>query len=1342
MTDTMATSRSAALSEASVRPKVPAIPVKASSKEFKRSMGKTSFRPETRATSDGFHDFLVANHPVKPDILLEAAERTERLLEPSEEVQKKVAFLLKNLSHAEMQSRVREVKHTVKNVFMPWLSRYLVIKCVSSEMMFHGRYSMFLDGLKSTEFHNLVLTETYRNIKVLLASAKARSVFSLRFLLWNLGNWLGLLTLAKDKPILSTDLDIKALLQEAYAKGKHELLYVVPFVTKVMKFAGSSLVFQPPHGWTMNILKILVELHQIRGMKHTLRFKIEILCNILNVSLRSLKHEGLLRNQNLPKSMVGLLPAPSVPNVKRLEEMANTSGAIEYPVCSEDELTASADSTDSTTSTTSTGMVPQPPQYNYHDICVYSLAGLAPHITLNPKISLFETHPHLKQYVRQAVEQAVQDLLQPMVECSIQTAINTCMPIVRKDFALDSEESRMQEAAHAMVRNLTAAMARITCREPLLKSIMANIKTSFATFLRDASPQQREMVEQAANQVAQDNCELACCFIQKTAMEKAGPEVDKRLATEYQLRKQARQEGRRYCFPDELYYQAEQMPEEIRLKEQLWATNDVAEIYDKCIAELEQHLHALPPALAMHPQSQTLRSLLDDVVFTRHTRDADAALKLLKKTLGSLLNTTSFIDVDLLVRFRVCHVLVFKVLRCIQAYGSTWCSKHVTRYLMECQDESKYNVEAVELLIWNHLVNMNQFDAHLAQSMENGSNKKALRFAMQLVKNLLVDERSENHVTEASFFHTIQTLMYISTHLWDKAPVGLSELMDALCWNFDSAIEQVQGETRLILHSGISQASDSSDPPGLREKVDYLLRTWVNLYHSASPGQSSFDAISDFVEQMSQQGLLTSEELVLRFFRLCAEICVEVSYKAIAEEQQNPAAGKSVIQEKVFYNVDAFVRLIVLLVQCCGETGTMIKIKLLNKVLGILCGVLLKDHEGQQDKFQQLPYHSIFVVMLLELNRPGPVLETINFQILTAFSDALHFLRPAEAPGFAHSWLNLVSQPVFVERMLEHTPLQKGWSMYAQLLIDLFTYLAPFFRSLEFTKPMKVLYSGTLRALRVLFRNFPEFLCEYYYSFCDVLPHNCIQLRNLILSAFPHNMVLPDPCGSDIKVDMLTDMKTSPRILTNYTRVMPPELKEDLDFYLMMRSPVTFLLEVSNSVQTSSQPGDWYNIPLMNAVVLYVGVQAIEHIHQSGETISMGSVTHSSYMDIFQYLARDLDAQGRYLLLHAIANQLRYPNSHTHYFSCVMLYLFAETNTETIREHIARVLVERLVVNKPHPWGVMVTFTELVRNPAFNLWKHNFVHCSPESEKLFLTAAQNCIGKEQAQKLLECTWVF
>lgn len=50
-----------------------------------------------------------------------------------------------------------------------------------------------------------------------------------------------------------------------------------------------------------------------------------------------------------------------------------------------------------------------------------------------------------------------------------------------------------------------------------------------------------------------------------------------------------------------------------------------------------------------------------------------------------------------------------------------------------------------------------------------------------------------------------------------------------------------------------------------------------------------------------------------------------------------------------------------------------------------MVGVLLQDHDVRQSEFQQLPYHRIFIMLLLELNAPEHVLETINFQTLTAF---------------------------------------------------------------------------------------------------------------------------------------------------------------------------------------------------------------------------------------------------------------------------------------------------------------------------------------------------------------------
>ncbi|XP_026220388.1 CCR4-NOT transcription complex subunit 1 isoform X4 [Anabas testudineus] len=1328
----------------------------------------------TRPTPSGFKkDVPPSINTTNIDTLLVATDQTERIVEPPENVQEKIAFIFNNLSQSNMTQKVEELKETVKEEFMPWVSQYLVMKRVSIEPNFHSLYSNFLDTLKNPEFVKMVLNETYRNIKVLLTSDKAAANFSDRSLLKNLGHWLGMITLAKNKPILYTDLEVKSLLLEAYVKGQQELLYVVPFVAKVLESSLRSMVFRPQNPWTMAIMNVLAELHQEHDLKLNLKFEIEVLCKNLSLDINDLKPGNLLKDKEKLKNLEEQLSAPKK-EAKPPEDMLPVSTTGDFVPF------AAPPSTPAATTTTCTTTGPPTPQFSYHDINVYALAGLAPHININVNIPLLQAHPQLKQCVRQSVERAVQELVHPVVERSIKIAMTTCEQIIRKDFALDSEESRMRVAAHHMMRNLTAGMAMITCREPLLMSIATNLKNSFAAALRAPTPQQREMMEEAAARIAQDNCELACCFIQKTAVEKAGPEMDKRLATEFELRKHARQEGRRYCDPVVLTYQAERMPEQIRLKvggvdpkqlavyeefarnipgflpsndlsqptgflaqpmkQQAWATDDVAQIYDKCIADLEQHLHAIPPALAMNPLTQALRSLLEAVALARNSRDGIAALGLLQKAVEGLLDATSGADADLLLRYRECHLLVLKALQDGRAYGPQWCNKQITRCLIECRDEYKYNVEAVELLIRNHLVNMQQYDLHLAQSMENGLHYMAVAFAMQLVKLLLVDERSVSHVTEADLFHTIETLMRTCAHSRANAPEGLPQLMDVVRSNYEAMIDRAHGGPNFMMHSGISQASEYDDPPGLREKAEYLLREWVNLYHSAAAGRDSTKAFSAFVGQMHQQGILKTDDLITRFFRLCTEMCVEISYRAQAEQQHNPAASAAIIRAKCYHNLDAFVRLIALLVKHSGEaTNTVTKINLLNKVLGIVVGVLIQDHDVRQTEFQQLPYHRIFIMLLLELNAPEHVLETINFQTLTAFCNTFHILRPTKAPGFVYAWLELISHRIFIARMLAHTPQQKGWPMYAQLLIDLFKYLAPFLRNVELNKPMQILYKGTLRVLLVLLHDFPEFLCDYHYGFCDVIPPNCIQLRNLILSAFPRNMRLPDPFTPNLKVDMLSEINIAPRILTNFTGVMPSQFKKDLDSYLKTRSPVTFLSELRSNLQVSNEPGNRYNIQLINALVLYVGTQAIAHIHNKGSTPSMSTITHSAHMDIFQNLAVDLDTEGRYLFLNAIANQLRYPNSHTHYFSCTMLYLFAEANTEAIQEQITRVLLERLIVNRPHPWGLLITFIELIKNPAFKFWSHDFVHCAPEIEKLFQSVAQCCMGQKQAQQVMEGT---
>ena len=62
-----------------------------------------------------------------------------------------------------------------------------------------------------------------------------------------------------------------------------------------------------------------------------------------------------------------------------------------------------------------------------------------------------------------------------------------------------------------------------------------------------------------------------------------------------------------------------------------------------------------------------------------------------------------------------------------------------------------------------------------------------------------------------------------------------------------------------MMQSGISQAREFDDPAGLHEKTEYLLREWVNMYHSPAAGRDSTKAFTCFVQQASVDSLRVAQ---------------------------------------------------------------------------------------------------------------------------------------------------------------------------------------------------------------------------------------------------------------------------------------------------------------------------------------------------------------------------------------------------------------------------------------------------------------------------------------------------
>jgi len=317
---------------------------------------------------------------------------------------------------------------------------------------------------------------------------------------------------------------------------------------------------------------------------------------------------------------------------------------------------------------------------------------------------------------------------------------------------------------------------------------------------------------------------------------------------------------------------------------------------------------------------------------------------------------------------------------------------------------------------------------------------------------------------------------------------------------------------------------------------------------------------------------------------------------------------------------------------------------------------------------------------------------------------------------------------------------QKGWPYYQRLLIDLFKFFTPFLiNSNEMKDSLSTLYTGTLNLFLVLLHDFPEFLSEHYFGLIDAIPSTCIQLRNLILCAYP-SMRMPDPFDPSLKIETLPEINQAPVILSDYVAVLNANnFKQDLDNFLKNRKPVSFFFEINKRIVYSNQSdiianGTKYNVPLINSLVLYLGIQDILHSNQT--KINDIVAVPSASKDIYQYMIGSVDAEGAYYFLSAFANQLRYPNSHTCYFINTLLNLFADAKNETIKEQITRVLLERIIVNRPHPWGLLYTLSKLTKEKKYGFWTDKSSSKYNGTENLYESVASVILDKAQYSNFL------
>jgi CCR4-NOT transcription complex subunit 1 len=212
-------------------------------------------------------------------------------------------------------------------------------------------------------------------------------------------------------------------------------------------------------------------------------------------------------------------------------------------------------------------------------------------------------------------------------------------------------------------------------------------------------------------------------------------------------------------------------------------------------------------------------------------------------------------------------------------------------------------------------------------------------------------------------------------------------------------------------------------------------------------------------------------------------------------------------------------------------------------------------------------------------------------------------------------------------------------------------FMEPRLRGGIITPTLDTLLKGLLRTLLVVLHDFPDYLSTNHLTLCNLIPPGCLQLKNLVLSAFPPAKRLPDPFTEGLQLETLVENRDPPTLSIDIPAVLESlKLQAPLNKYLAdsnLGSSVTEefahrLIEsmkitpvengthsgIQNGIKVAKPNKPQYNVEILTAVVMYIGMKGIDASQKNEETGVLIFDPKSPVMTLSAALNAEFDLEG------------------------------------------------------------------------------------------------------------------
>lgn len=691
------------------------------------------------------------------------------------------------------------------------------------------------------------------------------------------------------------------------------------------------------------------------------------------------------------------------------------------------------------------------------------------------------------------------------------------------------------------------------------------------------------------------------------------------------------------------------------------------------------------------------------------------------------------------------HQLYLHILLRCRERGGEAVPEEFTRLLLHnehCFSFPKLTADLMRIKI----LNCSRFDEALAKALATGSSNY-VTFAGDIITDVIIKEKL---VASKDMRRTLSALDTIArTRTRAPAPTAPAHTFPSYVTEPPLSKIVPANITKLVVPCA-SVGADEDE--AFRKDVEQLMNDWISVWSQKSHRCTERRIPSvEFVKTLQQKRMLDTQHLHT-FLGLGVRYCVEYyANTMLAMERADgtitdevlvgtrpggPPGYRTPYTAKCFVMCDGFVELVMVLLQCCSlrnEASHDLRAEttLLKRLLDAVTRVLTEHHDYVAKVrpapdwklpadaqfipvFQQQPYVRLLSDLVYSLHRlESSTSRPMSTDFTMAFHAFLRRIHPLEYPGFTFGWIEILSHRFFIPRFMQQ---ESTWDHYADLLNGAMLFVKFLIKGNRISPNGLVYYKTVFKLVLVLLHDYPQFLIGQHYPLCEAIPLSCVQLLNTVLCSFPPEQRLPEPfqhvdSNSPAMLQRLDTRVQETCIKAAFTAAnMDAQLLANLE--AMVRSddaPVreNVLTEVLEKLTEQSAKRS-----LINAVVQHM---AIVYLNTHGQSIPP-QFAESNVLACYRFFCSKLNTKRRYYLLGACANQLRYPNIQTNFFSNVVLNLFlpsptVDAQTQTcVQEQITRVLAEKTIIVQPHPWGVLNTFVELMREPKYNFWQTSFIH--------------------------------